>query len=305
MFRSRWARALFPVVSVVLAAAILVATAITPQFAFGQISRPTANPTFPTSVTSPKVCVGTDCTDYFDRQSGRIHSTDGVIADTGGFCVSANNGQCLVGSGNNTVLQFANGGNLIIEESSGGADSLSINTTQIGTVLPVNSYVEANSNGFALTVDQARIDLGTGSADYLFSDGSAIKAAGSFQAADLYGTVVAVGATGIIGNGTNFLFINPGTTGSPPIAGVGTCFGNNTGSECDGVTAAATHIVTRSTLATCSATIEGAVSTDVLSGLATGKRTKLCLCTSDGASAYKWQNLATGTLGTTTTCGTE
>ncbi len=65
------------------------------------------------------------------------------------------------------------------------------------------------------------------------------------------------------------------------------------------------HWVGNPTLQTCAAGIEGKVSRDVLSGVATGKRTKLCLCTSDGSSAYVWQNLATATLGTTTTCGTE
>lgn len=65
-------------------------------------------------------------------------------------------------------------------------------------------------------------------------------------------------------------------------------------------------IVANPALATCAAGIEGAISRDVLSGVATGKRTKLCLCTSDGAGAYVWQNLATGTLGASaTTCGTE
>jgi hypothetical protein len=59
------------------------------------------------------------------------------------------------------------------------------------------------------------------------------------------------------------------------------------------------------TLATCAVGIEGQISRDVASGIATGKRTKLCLCTSDGSSTYKWQNIATGTLGTTTACGTE
>lgn len=59
------------------------------------------------------------------------------------------------------------------------------------------------------------------------------------------------------------------------------------------------------TLQTCAAGIEGKVSRDVLSGLATAKRTKLCLCTSNGSSVYVWQNLATATLGTATTCGTE
>lgn len=62
---------------------------------------------------------------------------------------------------------------------------------------------------------------------------------------------------------------------------------------------------TLKTLSTCSSALEGRLESDALSGVATGKRTKLCLCTSSGASVYVWQNLATGTLGTTTTCGTE
>jgi hypothetical protein len=64
----------------------------------------------------------------------------------------------------------------------------------------------------------------------------------------------------------------------------------------------------RRTLSTCNATTEGTVASDVASGsTTTSKRTKLCYCTSDGAGspAYAWQNLATATLGTTTTCGTE
>lgn len=59
---------------------------------------------------------------------------------------------------------------------------------------------------------------------------------------------------------------------------------------------------------TCNAGNHGLIIRDTLTGDASdGKRTKLCLCTSDGAAspAYAWQNLATGTVGTTTTCGTE
>jgi hypothetical protein len=60
-------------------------------------------------------------------------------------------------------------------------------------------------------------------------------------------------------------------------------------------------------LTTCASGIEGAIMRDSAAGGTTGKRTKLCLCTSDGAGspAYAWQNLATGTIGNTTTCGTE
>lgn len=67
------------------------------------------------------------------------------------------------------------------------------------------------------------------------------------------------------------------------------------------------HWQISATLEACRAGLEGLVSRDILAGGTTGKRTKLCLCTSDGAGspAYAWQNLATGTVGTDTTCGTE
>jgi hypothetical protein len=58
-------------------------------------------------------------------------------------------------------------------------------------------------------------------------------------------------------------------------------------------------------LSTCAAGIEGHLERDVLAGASTGKRTKLCLCTSDGAGAYAWQNVASGTLGSSTACGAE
>jgi hypothetical protein len=58
------------------------------------------------------------------------------------------------------------------------------------------------------------------------------------------------------------------------------------------------------TLVTCASTTEGYVSRDVGSGVSTGHRTRLCLCVSDGAGspAYAWQNMVSGTVGTTTTC---
>ena len=58
------------------------------------------------------------------------------------------------------------------------------------------------------------------------------------------------------------------------------------------------------TLGTCDSDAEGTTALDVASGVSTGARTRLCLCTSDGAGtpAYAWQNLASATVGTATTC---
>lgn len=58
------------------------------------------------------------------------------------------------------------------------------------------------------------------------------------------------------------------------------------------------------TLRTCAAGTEGLITRDAAAGGSTGARTRYCLCTSDGGGspAYAWQNLVTGTVGTTTTC---
>lgn len=57
-------------------------------------------------------------------------------------------------------------------------------------------------------------------------------------------------------------------------------------------------------LPTCAAGVEGRIVRDTLAGGTTGARTRVCLCTSDGAGspAYAWQNIVSGTVGTTTTC---
>lgn len=57
-------------------------------------------------------------------------------------------------------------------------------------------------------------------------------------------------------------------------------------------------------IGTCNAGAEGVTRRDSAGGGTTGHRTKLCLCTSDGAGtpAYAWTNLASGTVGTTTAC---
>jgi len=57
-------------------------------------------------------------------------------------------------------------------------------------------------------------------------------------------------------------------------------------------------------LDTCSSSLEGVLKRDYAAGGTTGLRTRLCICTSDGGGtpAYAWRNLATGTVGTSTTC---
>lgn len=69
-----------------------------------------------------------------------------------------------------------------------------------------------------------------------------------------------------------------------------------------GITSIKRPTSTSVTLDTCAVAFEGTVERDVLAGVATGARTRLCVCTSAGASDYAWQNVVTGTVGTSTTC---
>lgn len=57
-------------------------------------------------------------------------------------------------------------------------------------------------------------------------------------------------------------------------------------------------------LGTCASALEFTVRADNTSGGTTGARSQLCVCTSDGGAtpAYAWVNLASGTVGTATTC---
>lgn len=57
----------------------------------------------------------------------------------------------------------------------------------------------------------------------------------------------------------------------------------------------------------CGPETEWVVKADVTTGASTGRRTKLCLCTSNGAAmaTYAWQNLTTGTVGSATACLAE
>jgi hypothetical protein len=58
-------------------------------------------------------------------------------------------------------------------------------------------------------------------------------------------------------------------------------------------------------LGTCASAVERSLVPDAAAGGTTGARTRLCLCTSDGAGtpAYSWRNISCpGEAGTTTTC---
>jgi hypothetical protein len=55
-------------------------------------------------------------------------------------------------------------------------------------------------------------------------------------------------------------------------------------------------------LFTCTSAYEGSIVRDNTSGISTGHKTRLCLCESNGSATYAWQNVVSGTVGTSTTC---
>lgn len=118
-------------------------------------------------------------------------------------------------------------------------------------------------NGFECKTSGCRIDMGPGAGDHFYGAG-----------------------TGIVFGG--YLF-----TGSDIETSAGSLKGANL------------NLTSATTLETCTAGVEGKVRRQTgTGGTNTSARTRLCVCTSSGAASpvYAWQNVVTGTVGTTTTC---
>lgn len=144
-----------------------------------------------------------------------------------------------------------------------------------GTIAPLfESTAASGSNGFALTTNGARLDLGTGANDYLYSDGTQVIAQGS---------VIVSGNLHVRANILN------------DVGGVNPVEVN----DADGFRLSST-----AALPTCSVSLEGTFKRDGTTGAASTARTRMCWCTSDGAAspAYAWVNSISGTVGTATTC---
>jgi hypothetical protein len=156
----------------------------------------------------------------------------------------------------------------------------------------------------------SRLDLGSGANDYLYSDGSYVYTPTLFGASTFFATVTTPGFVSLYGaNGTKFCpgadtacFTSNGTVITATYL-TGTDYYVQTINAVNSTSTNAIRWGAKTTLDTCSSTIEGA--TQRQGGAASsGVRTKLCLCTSDGAAtpAYAWQNIATAAVGNATTC---
>jgi hypothetical protein len=192
----------------------------------------------------------------------------------------------------------------------------------------IRSSAASGGKAFEVVTSGAAIDYGAGASDQCSSDSTTITCTAPITSTGLVkgGTLATGSSVGVAASSTMLeltagwgLSDAPGTEAIKASSGTAltaagsslACFKNLTTNKACVDLNGAYHFMGNPSLPTCAGPdggypgIEGKVSRDVLSGVATGKRTKLCVCTSDGALTYVWQNLATATLGTATTCGTE
>lgn len=182
--------AVLPLVAVLVAVAVMAAMSVAPHPAFGQIARPTANPTFASVTTT-----GTSTASTFI-------STGGTGNGLGLNSTSANTfGMTYSGT---TLILRGNGSHAAVYQGDGTVWFLQCDYT--GCVSPeFVSNAGSGSNGFAFTTDGARLDLGTGADDYLYSDGTRIHTSNGIIAQTGGFWVSGSTTAGIIGSGANLL----------------------------------------------------------------------------------------------------
>lgn len=189
-----------------------------------------------------------------------------------------------------------------------------IDAGTITTSLVRVGYLDAGTVNTPLVqagfIDAGTILFGGNAAQTITGDGSGNLSFGG-------SVIVPTSGTGYINtissNGSNPLTMaavnpvgNTGVilkTGTTHTSGTVVCLSNNNATPlCLGYQGAIQP--TMITVPTCAAGLEGAVVVDSASGVSTGHRTRICICVSDGAGtpARAWQNIASGTVGTTTAC---
>jgi hypothetical protein len=192
--------------------------------------------------------------------------------------------------------------------------------TFTGAGLRASSYTAtaaSGSNGFSCTTNGCRFDIGTGASDHFTSDGSVIETsthiranrfiatAGVYEASSGSSVLIRSGqSTGTAATTPAYRFaVNPATLST---AGdlVATFYRDNGTTSVLSIDKDGAVLPVGGTLRTCASALEGLIARDSAAGGTTGNRTRVCVCTSDGAGtpAYAWVNLGSGTVGNTTTC---
>lgn len=158
----------------------------------------------------------------------------------------------------------------------------------------IQSRAPSGTKAFAVAINGAEIDFGAGANDGATSDGTLVTFAGPLSTTALtttgaasIGGALEVVSTLTVGDNADLLTDIRNTANGPVVI-----------NDDEGLRWA------KKTLATCDGSLEWTVAADVASGASTGARSRLCVCTSDGAGspAYAWQNIATANVGNTTTC---
>ena len=240
--------------------------------------------------------------------------TASAPANANAFIMSTQAKFCLNGSTCTANITTSAGGSILIATpaglfAGGGATALGA-TSNRWTALwlsgAASSSVANGSNAYAIETNGARVDFGTGAADYLTSDGSAIVVPTSGQLQ----LQTANGATGLafttngarldFGGGASDYASSDGTTVT--FAGALASTGNFTANQL--FSSALTF--SSAGLPACTSANEGFTRRNSLTGTGTARRTAVCMCTYDGAGAastdYDWVNLGSGTVGDETTC---
>lgn len=220
-------------------------------------------------------------------------------------------------TGNCRFASVATTTNVVAGSSVGAGTTVTAGTSiTAGTTVTAGtkfiSSAASGANGLQLSTNGARADLGGGASDYLDSDGTRIRTGGELNVQGLLysldyqrsgsATLLMKGtpADGAAAVGFRLDTYFALTTVGAKIG----CWANaGTDKACidrnGGITPG------QATLDTCSSANEGLVIRAASTGgTGTSARTRLCICTSDGAAspAYAWQNIATGTVGNTTDC---
>lgn len=249
---------------------LLIFLFLLPSVALGQVKAPDLNDASGVNLSASQTITGAKT---FSATILATHATKGLQIEDGSKI-------CLNGSACTTSVQ-AFGNTLFLTNTATAAHSIvtgKLEAEQLTLATDTNAIVLSAGKRLCLNAGcTARIqEDGTGSAvDLYFSNALQME----------FTSTIAYFLTG----GLRFRGTISNDTAGEPVTYV----------DGEGVK------VTRAALATCSANLEGTTAVDILSGSATGKVTKECLCVSNGSSVYTWRNKLTNTNGTSTTCGTE
>lgn len=241
----------------------------------------------------------------FFRWTGTTFSLAGPVTSTGAYTST-------VASGSNGFALSTTGARLDL--GAGSSDWLRSDGTNIEAGTALESTVASGSTAFTMLTG-AKLCFDTAGAQCFSiqnTDQLSWSGTGRLVMPNVYtGLVVSngsfsgqMGITGMSSNGASAIGVNLSNFNALSTAGSKLVSVLNSSTEKAHIDRNGSIWIASATLDTCAAGIEGKMSRDTASGGTTGNRTTMCLCTSNGAGtpSYAWQNMVTGTVGSTTGC---